>query len=109
VLHTPILCESKSVSTDAVKAPPPPDGLWVTLAAFGGILVGILIPLPLAPFLSPARRKGNRDWRLLVALAFGAFISLVVAAHDDLEEPFVWCALGGVLLGLLIPSPARGD
>jgi MFS family permease len=111
VLHAPILCGSKVVSTAAVKPPQPPDGLWIALAALGGVLVGALIPLPLAAFPSPSEwRSGNRAWGLFVAFAFGAFIvGLVVAAHDDLKEPFVWCAIGGVLLGLLIPSPARGD
>jgi hypothetical protein len=111
VLHGPILCGSQVVSTAAVKPPQPPDGLWIALAALGGVLVGALIPLPLTVFLSPSERKsGIRAWCLLVAFVFGAFIvGLVGAALDDLEAPFFWCAVGGVLLGLLIPSPARRD
>lgn len=111
VLRGQIHCGSKVVSTAAVKPPQAPDGLWIALAALGGVLVGVLIPLPLATLSQPGERKSGDSTRgLLAAFASGAFIvGLAIAAHDDFKPPFVWCAIGGVLLGLLIPSPARGD
>jgi hypothetical protein len=111
VLHAPIVCGSQVFSIAAAKPPQPPAGLWVALAALGGVLVGALIPLPLTDFPSPSGRKsGARAWPLLAIFVLGAFVvGLVSPAHDDFKAPFFWCAVGGVLLGLLIPSPARGD
>jgi hypothetical protein len=111
VLHRPIHCESKVFAAAAIKPPLPPDGLWVALAALGGVIVGVLIPLPLAAPSLPGRSgPESTDLRPLVSFAFGGFIvAVAVVAHDSLKEPFVWCAIGGIFLGLLIPSPARGD
>lgn len=111
VLHKPIQCESKVSAAAAIKPPLPPDGLWVALAALGGVLVGVLIPLPLATPSLPGRLKlGSPEWILLAAFALGGLAAAVaIAAQDSLKEPFIWCAIGGIFLGLLIPSPARGD
>jgi hypothetical protein len=111
VLHKPIKCESKVSAATAIKPPLPPDGLWIALAALGGVLVGVLIPLPLATPLLPGRSKlGGTEWSLFAAFALGGFIvAAAIVAQDSLKEPFAWCAIGGVFLGLLVPSPARGD
>jgi hypothetical protein len=111
VLHKPIKCESKVSASAAIKPPLPPDGLWIALAALGGVLVGVLIPLPLATLTLPGRSKlGSTERSLFAAFALGGFIvAAAIVAQDSLKEPFIWCAIGGVLLGLLIPSPARGD
>lgn len=92
-----------------------PGGLWIALAALGGILVGALIPLP--PWRSEARLPSrSRIWGWLLAGASWAVTLLVGAAVIPgysrdvlLSMGALGAAVAGVLLGLLIPSPGRGD
>jgi len=44
------------------------------------------------------------------APVFLALIGLAaLIAHRGVEDSIGWCAISGVLLGLLVPSPARLD
>lgn len=77
-----------------------PSQIWFTPAVLGGVLVGILISF------SPTER-------MLVGagfLALAAFGAGVAGAED---HRLVWwgvaASLGGVFLGLFVPSPGRRD
>lgn len=90
--------------------------LWIGAAAIVGVLVGILIPLPFAGVAASCRK-------LWVEPLVVGFISLVVlmmaggagaiAASEAHPGSYNWCgfwaAIGGVLLGVSIPSPGRRD
>lgn len=83
------------------------DGLWIALAALGGVLVGFLIPFP-----SWLRRyEGNRDGILLcyIGLALVGAIAVFVALQGSSAQVTIGALLGGLSLGLLIPSPVQGD
>jgi hypothetical protein len=92
-----------------------PGGLWIVLAALGGILVGALIPLP--AWLAEARLPPSspiRRW--LPAALIAAAVLLVAAAAIPgysrdilLSMGGLGAALAGVLLGLLVPSPGRAE
>jgi hypothetical protein len=92
-----------------------PGGLWIALAALGGILVGALIPLP--PWPSETRlSSGGLIRRWLAAGVTLAGVLLVAAAAIpgysrgiSLSMGALGAAVVGVFLGLLIPSPGRGE
>lgn len=91
-----------------------PGGLWIALAALGGILVGGLIPSPLWTSKNDPWAI-DRAWRLLTTLVLVIMVVVCVlwftGAFDDVSLPgcAVLATTGGVLLGLPIPSPGRGD
>jgi len=101
--------------TAATDSPKVSDDLWSVLVGLATVLVGALIPFPfpLSPrrFESPERLLHPRAWFVvsLAALvaAFAAVVLLVSTASSD--RSLVSLAFGGLLLGLLIPSPARRD
>lgn len=109
-LHASGQCSSlRSFRYMAAASVPP--GLWAALVALGGVLVGALIPFP--SWVEPSGRRGcgHSLWRAVLFLAPIAILALAVAelphtvAKAHLEE----LAIAALLLGLLIPSPARGD
>jgi hypothetical protein len=90
-----------------------PKELWYALAVLGGVFVGVLVPFsPPAPSRSdPVKLKGvevSRDALLFAAtvlvLGIGVVVALIAA-----KGPLLSLALAGLLLGFLIPSPARVD
>lgn len=92
-----------------------PDGLWIALALLGGALVGALIPSrPLPPGVGLSATGRHR-----LDLAIGALCSILLVAgavalpadSRDVLLAIVTLAAGalGLFLGLLIPSPARGE
>jgi hypothetical protein len=115
-LHPLAHCRPEVSIHHETDTPYIPGGLWIVLAALGGVLVGGLIPSPLwASKNDPS--AGDRARRLLTIVVLGILVLVVgvVAAltgtFDDVSLPT--CALlaaaAGVLLGLPIPSPGRGD
>jgi hypothetical protein len=87
------------------KAPAIPRGLWIALAGLAGIFVGALISFPLSP--------SGFEWpeRILYLIAtvviFLAGVLLVATVSSG--SSLLGLAIGGILLGLLIPSPTRRD
>lgn len=88
-----------------------PQGLWIALVALGSFFAGTLIPFPL-PFSPVIFGSAPEKWWLwntlrIVALllVLGAAASIVHVIHDSLAR----YAAAGLLLGLLAPSPGRGD
>lgn len=89
-----------------------PNELWFGGGAIVGIFVGSLISVPL-----PRPKDRENDWIapfLLAVWSIGlAFVLGVLAAEQAESESFGRVALlvtfGGLLLGLLIPSPGRRD
>jgi hypothetical protein len=109
-LAVPIHCRPEVVVNAATDPPGIPDGLGVALAALGGILVGALIPFP--PLGTPPKEwmPELRAWALVLAVVCVVLVALTaVIAQNVSNQSLAWCATGGVLLGLLIPSPARAD
>lgn len=106
----PALYEHSTISAMSI-----PDGLWIALAAIGGALVGALIPFstgalvpdsPQASYDSTAW-KWKWDFELIVITVLAALAAtLVIIVWADSLLLF---AIAGLLLGLLIPSPARRD
>ena len=90
-----------------------PDGFWIALAVVGGTLIGTLIPFsPRALQPNPDRPTYEStvwrwDCRLVAATALGFVLS--TAAILLWANSLLLFALAGLLLGLLIPSPARRD
>jgi hypothetical protein len=78
-----------------------PVELWFLPAAIGGVFVGALIP-------SSGAREAVVGAALLAVAAVAAGVAGAVA-HDLLALSALGTALGGVLLGLFIPSPGRRD
>jgi hypothetical protein len=114
-LHLAVHCKAAVDFTAATDSPQVPDDLWSVLLGLTGVLVGALIPLPftLSPrrFESPERLLPSMVWLVLslfaTAVVFTAVVLLVSSASS--EGSLSSFALGGLLLGLLIPSPARRD
>lgn len=83
-----------------------PRELWAALVALGGVLVGLLIPFPLSAWQSgPWSRE--RGWALFVAVVVLLTGVLLVTLSPELSLTRI--GTGALLLGLLIPSPARGE
>jgi hypothetical protein len=109
-LHAESDCEPVTVLRAAQDPPGVPDELWVALALLGGVFVGVLIPFPPTVLRRERWRSDARVEDVAVAVVWLALIGLaIVLAHSALKDSIGWCAIGGVLLGLLVPSPARGD
>lgn len=97
--------QASEVSRDP-QASEIPKELWAALAAIGGVLVGLLIPFPLSAWQSgPWSRE--RGWSLAVAVAVLLAGALLVTFSPELSLTRI--GAGALLLGLLIPSPARGE
>lgn len=101
------------VSVSRTSSPGAPSRVWLALAVLGGILVGALIPFPLSGGSSTAAARteahcGSKFRTVALGVASISVLVLGVVvisvAHVDSGRCF---ALGGLLLGLLIPSPAR--
>jgi hypothetical protein len=83
----------------------------VTLALLGGVFVGALIPFPLPRWMSTAHtRAGGTGHTPALIIASSLFLLagvwVVSRATDD---SLTSCAVGALLLGLLIPSPVREE
>jgi peptidoglycan/LPS O-acetylase OafA/YrhL len=89
-----------------------PTEIWFLPAGFGGVLVGLLIPLSFQ-----SKRHGEV---VASALFLGALLAICVTAilighstHHGGRESLAFYAvavtIGAVLLGLPIPSPGRRD
>lgn len=108
-LHALLGCKPEVAFTAATPAQIPNE-LWSVLLGFSGVLVGALIPFP--PQGTPVAywRAKFRIWSAIVA-----FLCAVLAAAALLlaqgagDGPSAQYLIGGFLLGLLIPTPARGD
>jgi amino acid transporter len=87
-----------------------PEGLWITLAALVGVLTGTLISFsqPVSQLRSklPKWEKGRKRTQASIA-AIGVAVALFVVVAVVI--PPLLFAIAGLLLGLLIPSPARRD
>lgn len=98
-----------------------PVELWFVAAAVGGVFVGTMLPFsPWQSTYDALSEKREPTWDpssivlgLVVAIGCGGAIWLAIAHHDHHHHSLVFYAvatvLGGVLLGLPIPSPARKD
>jgi uncharacterized protein YqgC (DUF456 family) len=92
-----------------------PNELWFGGGAIFGAFVGCLIPVPL-----PRPKDRKKDWvppLVLAVLSVGliglAFVlgllAVKQAEHESFGRVALYVTFGGLLLGLLIPSPARRD
>ena len=109
-LHTGSDCEPATDFRAAQDPPGVPDELWAALAALGGAFVGVLVPFPPTVPRRERWRSDRGDEGVAVAVVWLALVVLaIVVANRALKDSIALCAFGGVLLGLLIPSPARGD
>lgn len=114
-LHPLADCRPEVSIHHDTETPYIPGGLWVALAALGGTLVGALIPSrPLLPRLPLSVTR--QPW---LALAIGVICSMLLVAGAValpgeskgvlLAIDTLAAAAAGLLLGLLIPSPGRGE
>lgn len=92
-----------------------PKELWYALAILGGVFVGVLVPFSLPGPASTRlatvtirKRKVTRDALFLIIAVVALGVGIVFAACLS-KGPLLSFALVGLLLGFLIPSPARGD
>lgn len=91
-------------STGTTHSFPPdvPAVLWAFAAAFGGALLGLMLPEPLS--------KGSAPW---VAMALLAAIVLVVLAAGGVsgspELESLVAASGAALVAILVPTPAAPE
>lgn len=92
-----------------------PDGFWIALATIGGALIGVLIPFsPRA--LVPDPPQGSYDstawkWKWdpeLIVLTVGGSVTATTVTIIWADSLLLF-AIAGLVLGLLIPSPARRD
>lgn len=114
-LHPLADCRPEVSIQHEADTPYIPGGLWIALAFLGGALVGALIPSrPLSPGLRSS--VTGRPW---LDLAIGALCSVLLVAGavalpaDSRDALLAIVALAaavlGLFLGVLIPSPARGE
>lgn len=95
-----------AIHVDSVtETPGVPRGLWIALAGLGGVFVGALISFPLSPvgFEWPERIL----YLIAIVVVLLASVLLMVSALSD--RSVLKLVIGAILLGLLIPSPARRD
>lgn len=114
-LHPLAHCRPEVSIHQDTDTPYIPGGLWIALAALGGVLVGALIPLPPWP-VEPQPAPCPRTQYWLPMCVGSAAVLLVAAAAIPgysrdilLSMGALGAAAAGVLIGLLIPSPSRGD
>ncbi len=94
-----------------------PDELWFISSAAGGLLAGTLIPFSLRNATSPADPTQDPGSRNTPPLSSEGFLALLVLAGAvaavcfgvTLPAQMLGVALGGLIVGLLIPSPSRWD
>jgi hypothetical protein len=108
-------CESPVYTHTVPHTHEVPKELWYALAILGGVFVGVLVPFslpgPAAVRLSTVtirERQVTRDALFLVAAVFALGLGIALTAFLS-KGPLLSLALAGLLLGFLIPSPARGD
>lgn len=115
-LEIPIHCRPESWSQSISEEPDVPDGLWIALAALAGVFVGTLIhwPLPESARSPNEIRKalqGRARRTSLAALALAVILGLGTVLADSQSSLLAVLVPGaaavGIMLGLLIPSPAR--
>ena len=114
-LQVPIRCRPALYVHNATFDTSILDGLWIALATLAGALIGTLIPFSL-PILRRDLRYSEdepRAWKRdkldppsIAAVALAAISSVVIIVW---ASPLLLFAIGGLLLGLLIPSPAWRD
>jgi phosphotransferase system glucose/maltose/N-acetylglucosamine-specific IIC component len=89
-----------------------PEELWYALALLGGVFVGTLVPIS-APASSTSRsalpKNGFFREHFDVLFVSVALLALAAAVAIKSDDPLPALTLAGLLLGFLIPSPARGD
>lgn len=92
-----------------------PDGFWIALAAIGGTLIGALIPFS-ARALVPTPPQASYDstawkWKWDPELIVLTVAGIVTATAVTIiwADSLLLFAIAGLVLGLLIPSPARRD
>jgi len=84
-----------------------PAEIWFLPAGFGGVFVGLLIPLPFQYKRKP-EIVASAAFCLILGLLCG--IALYFGHHcESLALYAVGATIGAVLLGLPIPSPGRRD
>jgi hypothetical protein len=108
-LHALLDCKPE-VAFTAATLPQIPNELWSMLLGFSGVLVGALIPFP--PQGTPAAywRTKFRIWSAITAISCIALAAAaLLLAQGAGDGPSAQYLTGGFLLGLLIPTPARGD
>jgi len=92
-----------------------PRELWFICSAISGLLGGTLIPFSLRNAADPGdATQGSRNTPPLSpegALALLVLVAAVAAVCFGVTLPvqMLGVALGGLILGLLIPSPSRWD
>ncbi len=79
-------------------------GLWIALGAIGGVFVGALLPLS----LRSAQLQNTVTLTCLGAVAVGAVVFAAMQA-TNLPLDALGATVGGLLIGLPIPAPGRGD
>lgn len=95
-----------------------PGGMWIVASALVGILVGVLIPF--SPRLKPADSSNSgcdvARWPWAATVGGLVIVCLCIAAlifgrthQNSLALYSIATALGGLLIGLPIPSPGRGE
>jgi hypothetical protein len=114
-LHLVTHCKLGVDLTAATDPPKVSDDLWGVLVGLATVLIGVLIPFPfpLSPrrFESPGRPLDPPAWfaaSLIATVAVFAAVALLVSTASS-DRSLLSLAFGGLLLGLLIPSPARRD
>jgi hypothetical protein len=110
-LHTPRHCRPALLISHKTLPLVIPAGLQIAAATLGGVLVGALVPFP--PW--PLGLAGGHDWvyrvcdAVLFAVSIVLLVFIVLYLFGSTTESLRTGAALGLLLGLLIPSPARGD
>ncbi len=113
-VHAPRACRP-SVLVHRTNSPQIPSGVWVTLALLGGLFVGALIPFPFPRWSSPVRlgaqeRCGHAFRNGAFIVASIAFLAVAAIVASQASAGSLSCsAVGGLLLGLLIPSPTQEE
>jgi uncharacterized membrane protein YfcA len=78
-------------------------GLWIAPGALAGVFVGVLLPLSIG---------SQQIQNLLTLVCVGLFVcgaTAFAAVHPTLSLDVLGATVGGLVLGLPIPSPGRGD
>jgi MFS family permease len=92
---------------EVLSQPSIASGLWIALAALGGVLVGALVPM-FSLIGRSNRRERIFNW-LVYALLVTIAVIAVLVVKPILTQLILAAGLGGLLLGFLIPPPVDGD